>query len=126
MILSGWILPDLYEVKCKSCSTLNGHIEVVKRYLENLKQKNITAYDKIMNEFNQLKLLHTYLSLDDFAVMRLGWIKINNDPINIIFYTEENELEFLVLKYINFGYFPVVLEKNKTVFTLNIPSEQLI
>ena len=126
MLMSGWILPDLYEVKCKSCSTFNGHIQVVKHYLENLKQKNYKAYDKTMDIFYKLRNEQPYIELDDFAVICLGWIKVNNDPINIIFYSENNELEFYVKKYMNFGYTNIVLKRSRFVFKLNIPSEQLI
>lgn len=126
MLISGWILPDLYEVKCKSRSTLNEHIEVVKRYLNNLKTKDISIYNKIMQTLDKAKKTHPYLELDDFAVMYLGWIKVNNYPMNIIFYVQQHKLEYIIQKHINFGYVPVVLEKPGSVFTTDIPSHELI
>jgi len=126
MLKSGWILPDMYEISCVSCSTFNGHIEIVKRYLQNLKAKDLISYNKIQNFLRQLQKDKPYLGLDDFAVIYLGWIKINNDPINIIFYTENHQLEFMIEKYRKFGYTLVTIEMSKFFFTLDIPSRELI
>jgi len=126
MLKSGWILPDMYEISCVSCSTFNGHIEIVKRYLQNLKAKDLISYNKIQNFLRQLQKDKPYLVLDDFAVIYLGWIKINNDPINIIFYTENHQLEFMIEKYRKFGYTLVTIEMSKFFFTLDIPSRELI
>ena len=126
MIRSGWILPDLYEIKCSSCSTLNGHIEVVKRYLNALKERDIKTYNEITSQFYNDSSSFSALGLDDFAVMRLGWIKINNDPVNIIFYTDNTELSFFVKRYVNIGYTSVILTGNKPIITVDIPSKELI
>lgn len=126
MINSGWILPDLYEVKCKSCSTLNGHVEVVKRYLENLKKQDEKSYNKIINAYHKEASSLPSIALDDFAVMQLNWIKINNDPIKIIFYTYNNDLDFIINRYINIGYYPIVLDSNRLCFLVDIPSSKLI
>lgn len=125
MIMSGWILPDFYEVKCKSCSTFNGHIEVVKRYLDNLKLKDLYLYNKIIDEFHKLKYSPASIGLDDFSVIKLGWMKINNDPINIFFYANK-DLEWLAKKYILLGYSPVILEKKLPLIEVNIPSHKLV
>lgn len=126
MITSGWILPDMYEVSCKSCLDSSGHKQIVKQYLEQLKVKNYKLYIDIMILlFNQRKI-NAYLSIDDFAVSYLGWIKINNFPINMIFYSKNNPLEFLVQKYIDFGYKEVVLEKHSSIFEVPISSNLLI
>lgn len=126
MLVSGWILPDLYEVSCKSCSTLNGHIQIVERYLSNLKRKNIATYEKIANMLLKTRLEKPSLNLDDFAVTCLGWIKINNEPMNIVFCTENRKLDFLIQKYIDFGYSLVILERSTYFLHVCIPSKELI
>lgn len=126
MVLSGWILPDLYEVKCSSCSTVNGHIEVVKRYLDNLKEVDLKTYEKIVMAFYRESSSLPSLGLDDFAVVQLGWIKINNEPMKTIFYVNNTELEFTVKRYLNLGYYPIILESYRKQFLVNIPSNKLI
>jgi len=126
MIMSGWILPDLYEVKCRSCSTINGHIEVVKRYLDNLKEMDIKKYDKIVMSFYRESSSLPSLGLDDFAVMQLGWIKINDDPMKAIFYADNTELEFTIKRYLNIGYYPIVLNSYRKQIFVDIPSNKLI
>lgn len=126
MIASGWILPDLYEIKCKSCSTTNGHIEVVKRYLDNLKKVDLVTYDKIVMAFHRESSGLPSLGLDDFAVIQLGWIKINDDPMKAIFYSDNTELEFTINRYLNAGYYPIVLESYRKQIYVDIPSKELI
>ena len=126
MIISGWILQDLYEVKCKSCSTLNGHIDVVKRYLDNLKLKDRKTYDKIVTAFyNESAKLPT-LGLDDFAVMKLGWIKVNNVPMNVIFYIDSEDSELATMRYLRIGYSSVVLDELRPIIPVYIASKELI
>lgn len=126
MILSGWILPDLFEIKCKSCSVFNGHIEIVKRYLENLKAKDYYLHLKIMTRFKTLQNTYPYIGLDDFAVKCLGWVKINNNPINIVFIAKSNDLSFYTKKYEKLGYEIVYLDADKHFFKVNIESKELI
>ena len=71
MIFSGWILPDLYEIPCVSCSTNKGHIQIVKSFLENLKKQDSHTFSKIQNKLDELTLTNPYLPLDDFAVVYL-------------------------------------------------------
>ena len=126
MIMSGWILPDMHEVKCVSCSTLSGHIQIVKRYLNKLKERDIILYERIMLAFIKSHDLNRCEALDDFAVTNLGWIKILNEPINILFCSKNNELEFMTDKYIKLGYNLVVLENKAPFFEVDIPSKELI
>lgn len=126
MIMSGWILPDLYEVKCRSCSTVSGHIEVVKRYLDNLKKIDLRTYDKIVMSFYRESSSLPSLGLDDFAVMQLGWIKINDDPMKAIFYADNTELEFTIKRYLNVGYYPIILDSYRKQILVDIPSNKLI
>ena len=126
MITSGWILPDIYEIKCKSCSTINGHMEIVSRYLTALKSKDEGLFAKINYELEKMKNSKISIALDDFAVIKLGWIKINDSPIKIIFYTKNNPLEFLTHKYICLGYTLITLEENKPCIDIYIPSKELI
>ena len=126
MLKSGWILPDFYEVKCKSCSTVNGHIDIVKRYLASLNEKDVALYEKIMYEFYKLKKSQDVLALDDFAVIKLGWIKVNDYPVNILFYARDEDTELMLKRHLDFGYEPVVLEKSLPIVSVYIPSKELI
>lgn len=126
MIFSGWILPDLYEVKCSSCSTVNGHIEVVKRYLDNLKEVDLKTYEKIAMAFYRESSSLPSLGLDDFAVMQLGWLKINDEPMKAIFYPDNTELEFTIKRYLNIGYYPIVLDSYRKQIEVDVPSKELI
>ena len=126
MISSGWILPDLYEIKCNSCSTVNGHIEVVKCYLEKLKLLDLKIYDKIAMAFYRDSSSLSSLALDDFAVIQLGWIKINAEPMKAIFYADNTELEFIVKRYLNIGYYPIELRTYRKQIVVDIPSNKII
>lgn len=126
MISSGWILPDLYEVKCSSCSTINGHVEVVKRYLDNLKIIDLKTYDEIMVAFKRSVSSLPSTGLDDFAVVQLNWIKINNNPMKAIFYADNTELEFTVKRYLNLGYYPIELKTQYKQIVVDIPSNIII
>lgn len=125
MIMSGWILPDLYEVKCKSCSTSKGHIEIVKRYLANLKELDLKMYNNVINRLYNF-YEHLPVPLDDFAVTHLNWIKVINYPINIIFCIKNHDLDFLIENYISFGYSLVTLETHPDLLHIPIPSNKLI
>ena len=92
MIMSGWILPDMYEVKCESCSRVNGHLAIVKQYLAHLKQIDYNTYAEILNQFYRLRTLKKVLDLEDFAVVKLGWIKVLDSPIKIVFYSVEKNV----------------------------------
>jgi len=48
MIMSGWILPDYTEVRCKSYANNKEHIKVVERYLNNLKAAEPKLYSEII------------------------------------------------------------------------------
>ena len=126
MIMSGWILPDLYEVRCHSCSTLNGHIAVVKQYLNALKLKDVKNYNRIITAFEEEASVIPLLGLDDFAVIKLGWIKVNNEPVNILFCTDNCKLDFLIKRYTNLGFSLVVLKESRPTITIDIPSQELI
>ena len=126
MILSGWILHDLYEVKCSSCSVINGHVQVVRNYLDKLYFCDKETYSKLMQLLDKLKDDCPFLSLDDFAVMAMGWIKINNRPINMVFYSNYNDLDYIIKRYVKIGYEAVVLQGCSQTIQSNIPSYKLI
>lgn len=126
MIMSGWILPDAHEIRCKSCSTINGHISIVQRYLSNLKFRDMSLHNKITDEFVKIVSGNLVIGLDDFAVIKLGWIKVIDRPIRIIFYTKDNPLYFIIQKYENIGFSSVVLEESKPSINVHIPSKELI
>ena len=126
MILSGWILPDLFEVECRSCSSYYGHIEVLKRYLENLKLQDQFTFNKIIKNFTKLQEIYPYLGLDDFAVKCLGWIKLSNKPIKILFVGKMSPIKHKTRNYEKIGYSIVVLDYTKLCFEVDIPSKELI
>jgi len=126
MIISGWILPDMYEVKCDSYSTTNGHKGVVKRYLSKLKNKDYKCYVEIIHDFLKLRTRKKVLDIEDFAVVKLGWIKVINSPIKVIFYSPESPMELLVKRYSNIGYFPIPIDEKQSIINIFIPSKELI
>ena len=102
MILSGWILPDYKEIRCKSYASNQEHIQIVKNYLDNLKQIEPRIYEAIFSESKKLNIPKD--SLDDIAVKILGWTKVNNEPIKVIFYLSGYLFDNVVIRYINLGY----------------------
>lgn len=110
MLLSGWILSDLTEIYCSSCSTQNGHIKVIKDYLNSLKFEDPYLYNKITSDYENFKI-RKEVSIDDYFVYNLNWIKINDKPIRIVFIYEYNPNMFITTKYLNFGYEIIMLKK---------------
>ena len=126
MIMSGWILPDLYEVKCLSCSSTNGHLEVVKEYLRNLKKRDHITYQEIMQQYYKARNAKRVLDLEDFAVLKLGWIKVINTPIKVIFYSPESPVELVIKRYEKVGYYPIRMDERQVIISVPIPSNELI
>jgi len=126
MIMSGWILPDMYHVECKSCSHLKAHTQIVKRYLDNLKEKDFACYSEIMQEFFKLRTRKKVFDLEDFAVLKLGWIKIIDHPIKVVFYSNESPLELLIDRYKNLGYTTISCYEKQSIINICIPSQELI
>ncbi len=126
MIMSGWILPDMFEVKCISCDNLCGHKEVVKRYLLKLKERDTERFSEIMKEYFKLRTQKKVLDLEDFAVIKLGWIKVINFPIKIVFYSLESPTEFLVKSYEKIGYSLIPINERASIIYIPIPSQELI
>ena len=126
MIMSGWILPDMYEVKCMSYSHSKEHLEIVQKYLEGLKRKNYTVYSEIMHEYYKLRTRRRIIDLEDFAVIKLGWIKVINSPIKLVFYSPESPMELLIRRYSKLGYTVIPIEEKISVYNVFIPSSELI
>lgn len=112
MIFSGYILPDYTEVYTKSCSTLNGHIAFVKRFLLNLEKFNVNEFQKLKPIILKLEKIYGNVALDDFAVTTLGWIKLIDKPYRFIFYPNLPYADLIVLRYEKLGYTPIKLECN--------------
>ena len=126
MIMSGWILPDMYGVECISCSHSKAHLQIVNKYLENLKSKDYPCYKEIMNEFFKLRTQRKVIDLEDFAVMKLGWVKIMDHPIKIIFYSPESPIEFLIHRYAKLGYTTISTFDKQSIINIYISSQELI
>lgn len=126
MIMSGWILPDMYEVKCLSYSSTNGHLEIIKEYLSKLKLKDSKCYSEILHEYYSLRTRKKVLDLEDFAVIKLGWIKIINSPIKVVFYSPESPMELLVCRYSKLGYSLIPIDEKQNIISVFIPSKELI
>lgn len=126
MIMSGWILPDMHEVKCESYSSTKAHLRIVKEYLAKLRIRDFNLYSEIMQEFFKLRLRRNVLDLEDFVVIKLGWIKILNCPVKMIFYSPDSPVEFLVKRYLKLGYTPIAVDDNRSIIHINIPSQELI
>lgn len=126
MITSGWILPDMYEVQCLSCSSSNGHMKIVKDYLSKLKEKDYSNYAEILHEYYRLRARRKVLDLEDFAVMKLGWIKVINTPIRVVFYSPESPLELLINRYAKIGYTPIATDEKQIIINIKISSQELI
>lgn len=112
MIFSGFILPDYTEIYTKSCSTLNGHIALVKRFLTNLEKYNFKEFEKLKPTIRKLETIYGNVALDDFVVTTLGWIKLIDKPYKFIFYPNLPYADLIVLRYEKLGYSPIKLECN--------------
>ncbi|MBQ8043444.1 MAG: hypothetical protein IJ272_04770 [Clostridia bacterium] len=126
MIMSGWILPDMHNVECKSCSHSKAHAQIVKRYLDNLKQKDYACYKETIQEFFRLRNKKKVLDFEDFAVLKLGWIKIIDQPIKVVFYSNESPIELLIDRYKNLGYTTISSYEKQSIINICIPSQDLI
>lgn len=126
MIMSGWILPDMNEIQCPSYSNSHCHLEAVKKYLANLKKRDETEYKEIMNEFYRLKARKKVLDLEDFAVIKLGWFKVLNYPIRIVFYSPNSPLEILKCRYNKLGYSTIEMDEKQSIINIHISSQELI
>lgn len=126
MIVSGWVLPDMYEVKCDSCSSFKAHLRIVKDYLAKLRIQDFNLYTEIMQEFFKLRLRRNVLDLEDFVVIKLGWIKVLNYPIKIIFYSPASPIAFLKTDYSKLGYTIIPVDDNRSIIHIDIPSNKLI
>ena len=126
MIMSGWILPDMYEVKCPSCASSNGHKEVVKHYLERLKRKDYSRFSEVMNEYFKLRSRKKVMDIEDFVVIKLGWVKIINTPIKVVFYSTLSPIDFLISSYEKIGYSPIPIDEKQSLIHIPIPSRELI
>ena len=126
MIMSGWILPDMHDVECKSCANSKAHTQVVKKYLDSLKVKDYRCYKEIMQEFFKLRTQRKIIDLEDFAVMKLGWIKIIDCPIKIVFYSPESPIELLIQRYRKIGYTTIATFDRQGIINVCIPSQELI
>ena len=96
MIFSGWILPNGDYICCESSSGAKEHIECVSHYLNKLRYENNKEYLRVIKEMSDI-------SLDDFAVKKLGWIKVLNEPRRYVFYSRKNNIEYLK-SYEKYGY----------------------
>lgn len=126
MIMSGWILPDMYNVECKSCTHSKAHTQIVKKYLDNLKLKDYNCYKEMMQEFFKLRAGRKIIDLEDFAVMKLGWIKVLDHPIKIVFYSSESPVELLIERYKKIGYTTIATFDRQSIINVCIPSQELI
>lgn len=102
MIMSGWILPDYTEVRCRSYANNKEHIQIVEKYLKNMQNVEPRIYEEIIKSSEKLNIPKD--ALDDIAVKVLGWTKVNNEPIKAIFYLSGYLFENVVIRYINLGY----------------------
>lgn len=76
MIENGWIFPDGLEYSCGEDS-FTVHDLVVMRFVEGLKSQNLETYTIIKKEIDDLYWKHGARNLyADYAIRRLGWIKI--------------------------------------------------
>ena len=126
MITSGWILPDMYEVKCESYSRTNNHLDVIKKYLNALRSKDFGNYAEIMKEFYKLRSRRKVNDLEDFAVIKLGWIKVINAPIRVVFYSPESPMELLISRYQKLSYTTIPLDEKLSIIHITIASRELI
>ena len=126
MIMSGWILPDVYNVECKSCSQTKAHTQIVKKYLDNLKHKDYYCYKQIMEDFFKLRTQRKIIDLEDFAVIKLGWIKIIDFPIKVVFFSAESPIELLVQRYVKLGYTAISTFDRQSIINVAVPSQELI
>lgn len=126
MIMSGWILPDMYNVECMSCSHSKAHLQIVKKYLDNLKHKDYHCYKEIMKDFFKLRTGRKVIDLEDYAVMKLGWVKIIDHPIKIVFYSPESPIELLIHRYRKIGYTAISTFDRQGIINVCIPSQELI
>ncbi len=126
MIMSGWILPDSHAVECKTCSVSRNHLEIVRIYFANLKQKDYSCYESVMLEFFKLRTQKKVSDIEEFAIVKLGWVKIIDQPIKAIFYSSESPLEIISQSYSQFGYHPIPIYHDESIINICVPSEILI
>ena len=104
MIISGWILPNGEEIVCGRLVNNENHITTIEKYLEYIKKENMDLYQNIQTNMVLFGLSVGHLSLDDFGVYILGWVKVGNYPYRYVqtagYSFQEQEKE----KYLAIGY----------------------
>lgn len=117
MIMSGWILPDYTEVRCKSCSNNKEHIRIVDSYLTHLKSVEPQLYNEIIRIAKSQNIPSD--ALDDIAVKVLGWIKVNDVPFKTIYYLSGYLFENFIVQYINLGFTLIPIYYNPPIIIPN-------
>ena len=126
MILSGWILPDMYEVGCVSLSGSKEHIIIVEKYLSNLKYKDFRTYNTVISKLDDFNHTYNTICLDDFAIIYLGWIKLIYPYPKCIIYSYNEYTSYILNKYDKLGYTKLYISSTTTPVKISIPSKEIL
>lgn len=104
MIESGWIFPDGSEYSCGGDS-FTVHDMAVMRFVKGLKSQDLEIYTAIKKEIDDLYWKHGARNLyADYAIRRLGWIKIGTSIWHDIKYAGYDWQSDLIKPYEEKGY----------------------
>lgn len=106
MIETGWIFPDGTEFSCGGYSFIM-HDYAVEAFIRGLRFHDLEIKKQIEKEIDDL--LWKYGTLDayeDYAIRRLGWIKVGTSLLRDIKYAGYDWQSNLIFPYEEQGYFP--------------------
>jgi len=106
MIESGWIFPDGTEYSCGGDNFVI-HELAVRNFVQGLKFQNSEAQRLISEEIDEFYFGHGSRNLyTDYAIQRLGWIKVGTSICHDIKYAGYDWQSDLIRKYDEHGYLP--------------------
>ena len=101
MLERGWIFPDGTEYDCG----IDIHDAVVSQFIDGLEIFNKEIYDKIQKEIDDLSWKCGLRNLySDYAIEKLGWIKVGASVLHNLQYAGYDWQEELVEPYEKEGY----------------------
>ena len=99
---SGWIFPDGTEYLC-NCFTV--HSKIVQDFIQGLEFQNLEKFKKISQEIEDLQFEYgTHQLYENYAIRKLGWIKVGTSYLHIITYAGYDWQSELVKPYENLEY----------------------
>lgn len=124
MITDGWILPDGEEIACSKFASNDWYLSTVNKYLSYIKKEDPICYKIINVRILMFSLKVYHFSLQDFAVLVLGWTKVGSFPYRHIQTAGYEFQQKLRKRYMDCGFTdnpPSVIFSESTFLKIDTP-----